>query len=79
MTENQKRKDGHKKEGTLTNEITRDTVRRLAEVAGITMPAEDVDSVVAALRAYRSAFEPVEALDLTEVDPVVVTDPRWTR
>jgi hypothetical protein len=79
MTENQKRKNGHKKEGTLDKEITPDTVRRLAEFAGITVPAEDVDSVVAALRAYRSAFEPVEALDLTEVDPVVVTDPRWTR
>lgn len=73
------KKDGHKKEGTLEHEITPDTVWRLAEVAGITVPAEDVDSVVAALRAYRSAFKPVEALDLTEVDPVVVTDPRWTR
>ncbi len=79
MTESQKRKNGHKKEGTLDKEITPDTVRLLAEFAGITVPAEDVDSVVAALRAYRLAFEPVEALDLTEVDPVVVTDPRWTR
>ena len=84
MTAGKLRKDGHKnhaykKEGTLEHEITPDTVRRLAEVAGITVPAEDVDSVVAALRAYRSAFKPVEALDLTEVDPVVVTDPRWTR
>jgi hypothetical protein len=79
MTESGQRKDGHKKEGTLDQEITPDTVRRLAEVAGITVPAEDVDSVVAALRAYRSAFRPLETLDLTEVDPVVVTDPRWTR
>lgn len=79
MTEKKKRTDGYKKEGTLEHEITPDTVRRLAEIAGITVPAEDLDSVVAALRAYRSAFKPVEALDLTEVDPVVVTDPRWTR
>lgn len=79
LRKNGDKKDGHKKEGTLEHEITPDTVRRLAEVAGITVPAEDVDSVVAALRAYRSAFKPVEALDLTEVDPVVVTDPRWTR
>ena len=79
MTESKKTKDGYKKEGALEHEITPDTVRRLAEVAGITVPAEDVDSVVAALRAYRSAFKAVEALDLTEVDPVVVTDPRWTR
>lgn len=79
MTESKRRSNGHKKEGKLDQEITPDTVRRLAEVAGITMPDEDVDSVVAALRAYRSAFKPVDALDLTEVDPVVVTDPRWTR
>jgi Asp-tRNA(Asn)/Glu-tRNA(Gln) amidotransferase C subunit len=67
------------KEEGMKHEITADTVRRLAEVVGITVPDEDVDSVVAALRSYRSAFEAVEALDLTEVDPVVVTDPRWTR
>ena len=79
MTMSEPRRDGHKKEGTLEQEITPDTVRRLAEVAGITVPTEDVDSVVAALRAYRSAFKQLEALDLTEVDPVVVTDPRWTR
>ena len=79
MTRNGQRKDGNKKEGTLDLEITPDTVHRLAEVAGITLPAEDVDSVVAALRAYRAAFRPLEDLDLTEVDPVVVTDPRWTR
>jgi len=79
MKKNGPRRNGHKKEGTLKQEITPDTVLRLAEVASITVPDEDVDSVVAALRAYRSAFEPVEALDLTEVDPVVVTDPRWLR
>jgi Asp-tRNA(Asn)/Glu-tRNA(Gln) amidotransferase C subunit len=69
----------NKKEDVLNQEITSDTVRRLAEYAGITVPDEDVDSVVAALRAYRSAFSVVEKLDLTEIDPVVVTDPRWTR
>ena len=63
----------------MENEITADTVRRLAEVAGITVPDEDVESVVAALRTYRSAFKAVQDLDLTEVDPVVVTDPRWNR
>lgn len=63
----------------MQQEITADTVRQLASVVGITVPEEDVDAVAAALRSYRAAFEAVEALDLTEVDPVVVTDPRWTR
>jgi Asp-tRNA(Asn)/Glu-tRNA(Gln) amidotransferase C subunit len=63
----------------MQQEITADTVRQLASVVGITVPEEDVDAVATALRSYRAAFEAVEALDLTEVDPVVVTDPRWTR
>ena len=63
----------------MGQEINADTVRRLAQVAGITVPDEDVDSVVAALCTYREAFKALEKLDLTEVDPVVVTDPRWTR
>jgi Asp-tRNA(Asn)/Glu-tRNA(Gln) amidotransferase C subunit len=71
--------DGHNKEKGMEQEITGDTVRQLAKVAGITIPDEDMDSVVAALRVYRSAFKSLEALDLTEVDPVVVTDPRWNR
>ena len=53
-------------------------VERIGEAALDDDP-ELVDAVAAALRSYRSAFEAVEALDLTEVDPVVVTDPRWTR
>jgi Asp-tRNA(Asn)/Glu-tRNA(Gln) amidotransferase C subunit len=63
----------------MEQEITADTVRQLAQVVGIALPEEDVDSVVAALRSYRSAFSVLETLDLTEVDPVVVTDPRWNR
>ena len=71
--------DGHNKEKGMELEVTSETVRQLAKVAGITVPDEDMDSVVAALRVYRSAFKSLEALDLTEVDPVVVTDPRWNR
>ena len=63
----------------MEHEISADTVRLLAQVVGISLPEEDVDSVVAALRSYKSAFSALEALDLNEIDPVVVTDPRWTR
>ena len=63
----------------MEKEITADTVRRLAEVVGIVVPEEDLAGVVATLRSYKTAFAAVEALDLTEVDPVVVTDPRWER
>jgi hypothetical protein len=63
----------------MEHEINADSVRLLAQVVGISVPEEDMDSVIAALRSYRSAFSALETLDLTEVDPVVVTDPRWTR
>lgn len=63
----------------MEKEITSDTVRRLAELAGIDVPEEDLAGVAATLRSYKASFLAVEALDLTEVDPVVVTDPRWER
>lgn len=63
----------------MEKEITADTIRRLAEVVGIHVPDEDVPAVVATMKSYKAAFQAVEALDLTEVDPVVVTDPRWER
>ena len=63
----------------MEHEINDETVRRLAEVVGIHVPEEDIPGVVATLRNYRAAFQAVEALDLSEVDPVVVTDPRWER
>jgi ribosomal protein L12E/L44/L45/RPP1/RPP2 len=61
----------------MEQEITAETVKGLAQAVGLTLPDEDIEPVVAALRGYRAAFRPLEDLDLTEVDPVVVTDPRW--
>jgi Asp-tRNA(Asn)/Glu-tRNA(Gln) amidotransferase C subunit len=67
------------KEEAMEKDINAETIRRLAEVAGIEIPEEDIPGVVATMRSYKAAFQAVEALDLTEVDPVVVTDPRWER
>lgn len=58
-------------------EITVDSVRMLAKAVGITLPEEDVEPVTAALRGYKAAFRAIEALDLSEVDPVLTMDPRW--
>jgi Asp-tRNA(Asn)/Glu-tRNA(Gln) amidotransferase C subunit len=67
------------KEEAMDKDVNAETIRRLAEVAGIEIPEEDIAGVVATMRSYKAAFQAVEALDLTEVDPVVVTDPRWER
>ena len=63
----------------MEHEINDETVRRLAEVVGIHLPEEDIPGIVATMRSYKAAFQAVEALDLSEVDPVVVTDPGWDR
>jgi Asp-tRNA(Asn)/Glu-tRNA(Gln) amidotransferase C subunit len=61
----------------MTAEITIELVRQLAGVAGLRIPDEDLEEVRAALAKYRVVFAPVEALDLTDVDPALTMDPRW--
>ena len=60
-------------------EITLDTVRRMAEIAQLEIPDEDLDQVRELLQAYRQVFGPVERLDLCGIDPIVTMDPRWTK
>lgn len=60
-------------------EVSVDTVRRMAEIAQLQIPEEDLEQVRELLQAYRQVFEPIERLDLTGVDPVLTMDPRWTR
>jgi Asp-tRNA(Asn)/Glu-tRNA(Gln) amidotransferase C subunit len=54
------------------------TVRTLAEVAGISLPEEDVEPLVGALRNHMKGMEELDRLDLEEFDPIVVFDARWT-
>jgi len=54
------------------------TVRTLAEVAGISLPEEDVEPLVGALRNHMKGMEELDRLDLGEFDPIVVFDARWT-
>jgi hypothetical protein len=61
----------------MTEEITIELVRRLAGVANLDIPEEDIEDVRDALVKYRVVFAPVEALDLTDVDPALTMDPRW--
>jgi hypothetical protein len=58
-------------------EVDGELVRTLAKVAGITIPNEDVEPLVGALRNHLAGMEALEALDLEEFDPIVTFDPRW--
>jgi Asp-tRNA(Asn)/Glu-tRNA(Gln) amidotransferase C subunit len=60
-------------------EITVDIVLQMAKAADLDIPEEDLEEVRSALSDYRIAFQPVEALDLTDVDPALIMDPRWVR
>jgi hypothetical protein len=59
-------------------EVDADVVRVLARVAGISIPDEDMDPLIGALRNHLSGMEVLEGLDLDESDPIVTFDPRWT-
>jgi len=58
-------------------EVDPDVVRTLARVAGITIPDEDIQPLVGALRNHFAGMKALEDLDLDEADPIVTFDPRW--
>ena len=57
--------------------VDADTVRTLAKVAGITLPEEDVEPLVGALRNHVASMKALEDLDIEDADPIVTFDPRW--
>lgn len=58
-------------------EVDAGVVRTLAGVAGITIPDEDIQPLIGALRNHLAGMEALEALDIDEHDPIVTFDPRW--
>lgn len=58
-------------------DVDANTVRMLADVAGIKLPEEDVQPLVGALRNHLKGMEALDRLDLEEFDPIVTFDPRW--
>lgn len=58
-------------------ELSPDEVAKLADLAGLTIPAEDLEHVAAALVAHREFVAPLLESDLTASDPAVTLDPRW--
>jgi Asp-tRNA(Asn)/Glu-tRNA(Gln) amidotransferase C subunit len=58
-------------------EVTPEVVRTLAAVAGITIPDEDIEPLVGALKNHLKGMKALDELDVDEVDPIVTFDPRW--
>jgi len=59
------------------DDVDADVVRALAGVAGISVPEEDVEPLVSALRNHLKGMEVLDTLDLDDYDPIVTFDPRW--
>lgn len=58
-------------------EVNPEVVRTLGRVAGITIPEEDIEPLVGALRNHMAGMKALEDLDIEESDPIVTFDPRW--
>lgn len=58
-------------------QVNAKVIHALAEVAGITVPDEDVEPLMAAFRNHLKGMEELDALDLEEHDPIVTFDPTW--
>jgi hypothetical protein len=61
----------------MQDDISVEMVVQLAEIANLRIPVEDLEAVAAGLTGYRNQFQPLEALELTGVDPLLDLDPRW--
>lgn len=63
----------------MTREITPEMIRMLAAVAGITVAEEDEATLAAGLGDQLAALGDLASrLDLTNVDPAVAFDARWS-
>ena len=58
-------------------DVDASVIATLAGVAGIDVPAEDVEPLIAAYRNHLAGMAALEALELDDHDPIVTFDPRW--
>jgi Asp-tRNA(Asn)/Glu-tRNA(Gln) amidotransferase C subunit len=59
------------------DEISRETLELLAQIAGIQVPEDDAAGLTEALRNQLASIELIDRLDLTDVQPALWFDPRW--
>ena len=59
-------------------EITADVIRSIAELAGITVPDEDLAPLAAVMTNQVAMVALLRPMDFRDVPPIVSLDPRWT-
>ena len=61
----------------LIETIATDQLLVVAALFGLHIPAEDRDALAGSLGDQLRSIERLEALDLTDINPVLEFDPRW--
>jgi hypothetical protein len=61
----------------LTETIAADQLLVVAALFGLHVPPEDLDALTGSLGDQLRSIERLEALDLTDINPVLEFDPRW--
>ena len=59
-------------------EITPEVIHSIADLAGITVPDEDLAPLAAVMTNQVGMVELLRPLDFRDVPPIVSFDPRWT-
>jgi hypothetical protein len=63
--------------GSMDVEVTPELVRAIADLAGIALPGQDVDSLVALMTNQIAMAAVLRPLDYGDVPPITGFDPRW--
>jgi hypothetical protein len=63
--------------GSMEVEVTPQLVRAIADLAGITLAPQAIDSLVALMTNQVAMAASLRPLDLGEVPPITGFDPRW--
>jgi len=58
-------------------EITAEVIRSIADLAGITVPEEDLAPLAAVMTNQVAMVELLRPRDFRDVPPIVSLDPRW--
>jgi hypothetical protein len=58
------------------SEVNAAAIAAAAELAGIAIPAEDIDLLVRTMRRYADVAAPLRAAQLDGIEPAATSDPR---
>ena len=59
----------------MPSDVTKDSLKALAEMAGIEFDDPTLDEILPQIRAARASIEGLDSLDLTDVEPSIIFDP----